>query len=84
VAKVINQGAGLAFLAQERPVRVATMNALVGAVLLAVIAFLMLVNLMLLAGESTGLSRSLRLLYLRCCLSGRRLAFAVALAEVPR
>jgi hypothetical protein len=30
------------------------MNALVRAVLLAVIAFLMLVNLMLLAGESTG------------------------------
>jgi hypothetical protein len=54
VAKVINQGAGLAFLAQERPVRIATMNALVCAVLLAVIAFLMLVNLMLLAGESTG------------------------------
>jgi hypothetical protein len=53
VAKVINQGAGLAFLAQERPDRIATMNALVGAVLLAVIAFLM-VNLILLAGESTG------------------------------
>jgi hypothetical protein len=44
----------LAFPAPERPVRIASMNALVRTVLLVVIAFLVLVNLMLLAGESTG------------------------------
>jgi hypothetical protein len=52
-AKII-QGAGLAFLAPYRAVRIATMNALVRTVLLVIIAFLMLVNLMLLAGETTG------------------------------
>jgi hypothetical protein len=54
VANVINQGADLAYSAPERPVRIAIMNAPVRAVLLVIIAFVMLVNLMLLAGESTG------------------------------
>jgi hypothetical protein len=54
VANAINQGSGLAFPSPERPVKVATMNALVRTVLLLIIAFLMLVNLMLLAGENTS------------------------------
>jgi hypothetical protein len=44
----------LVFPVLERPARIATMNALVRTVLLVLIAFLLLVNLMLLAGESTG------------------------------
>jgi hypothetical protein len=42
------------FSVPERPVRLATMNALVRTVLLVIIAFLMLVNLMLVASENTG------------------------------
>jgi hypothetical protein len=42
------------FPAPERPVRIATMNALVRTVLLIIIVFLVLVNLVLLAGSSTG------------------------------
>jgi hypothetical protein len=53
-ANAINHGSGLAFPLPERPARVATMNALVRTVLLVIIAFLMLVNLTLLAGENTG------------------------------
>jgi hypothetical protein len=52
VGKVVNQEQ--AFPAPERPARIATMSALVRTVLLVIIALLMLVNLMLLAGESTG------------------------------
>ena len=44
----------MAFPAPERPARIAIMNALVRTVLLVTIAFLMLVNLMLLAGERIG------------------------------
>jgi hypothetical protein len=54
VADVTDQGAGLAFQAPERPVRIATMNALVRIVLLVIIAFLVLVNLVLLAGWTAG------------------------------
>jgi hypothetical protein len=52
VGKIVNQEQ--AFPAPERPVRIAIMNALVRIGLLVIIAFLMLVNLMLLAGENTG------------------------------
>jgi hypothetical protein len=53
VANLVSPGR-LAFPPPEQPVRIATMNALVRTVLLVIIAFLMLLNLMLLAGKSTG------------------------------
>ena len=54
MAEVTYQGPGSAFLTPERPARIASMNALVRTVLLVIIAFLVLVNLVLLAGSSTG------------------------------
>jgi hypothetical protein len=60
------------------------MNALVRTVLLLIIAFLMLVNLMLLAGDNTGPIEKMALACLCCCLSGQHFASAVALADIPR
>jgi hypothetical protein len=53
VADVTDQRPGLMVPAPERPVRIATMNALVRTILLIIIAFLVLVNLVLPAGSST-------------------------------
>jgi hypothetical protein len=58
------------------------MNALVRIVLLVLIAFLMLVNLILLGSESTSPIEKLALAVPAVLLSGRRFASAVALADI--
>jgi hypothetical protein len=54
VAKISKPGSRIGVSAPQGPARIASMNALVRTVLLVIITFLMLVNLMVLAGESTG------------------------------